>query len=419
MVEYQPPTGRRVVVTGCGVVSPVGVTTDDFWTSLVAGVSGVDHITSFDTSDLPVSIAGEVKGFDPLEFMPRTLSRRIDLFAQFAIAAAHQATQQAKLKVTDELSPRMGVYVGSAGGPSQLCIDQTIAAHERGIRAIKPYYFAASGLESATAEIAVRLQATGPSNCITTACATGASCIGDAARLIRFGFADVMVAGGSDHTVTRMDLGSGSIARALSRRNDEPTKASRPFDQNRDGFVMGSGAAVLILEDLESAQRRGAEILAEIVGYGATTDAYHITAPHPEGAGAERAIRSALAEAGVSPSEVDYINAHGTSTRLNDETEVRVLRRVFGEHLPRIPISSIKSMTGHMLGAAGAAEFVATIKVFQAGVLPPTINCDDPIDDDLDFVANASRAHTARVAVSNSFGFGGHNAVLVARAWSC
>lgn len=413
-----PP--RRVVITGRGVISPIGSTTASFWTALLEGRSGVGPITGFDASDLPTRIAGEVTDFDPADYMPRLTSRRIDRFAQFAVAVALQAVEEAKLDLSasPERLRRTGVLLGSGYGPSSLLQESALKLRDRGHRAVGPYVSAASAIDSAPGEVALRLGIQGPSGALSTACASGTSAVGEAVRAIRHGYADVMIAGGSDDAVCPVDIASACMSRALSRRNDEPQRASRPFDRARDGFVMAAGAGALVLESAEHAERRGAQVLAEVVGYGATSDAYHPTAPHPEGAGAREAMRLALADAGIGPDDIDHINAHGTSTALNDRTESESIRAVFGERATQIPISGIKSMTGHMIGAAGAVELIATVEAIRTGMVPPTVNCDDPEDASLNYVPHHPQLHATTYAMSNSFGFAGHNAVLVVRAWS-
>lgn len=407
---------RRVVITGQGVVTPIGHSVSDFWESLLQGRSGVGRITQFDASDLPVQIAGEVKGFEPTDYMPRTVSRRVDRFAQFAVAAAMQALDDAKLVINGGNSDRIGVLVGSGYGATGLLQNTALQLESRGVRSIAPWVSAASAIDSAAGEIALRLGATGPSGAVSTACASGTTSIGQAMRLIQHGEADVIFAGGSDNAVTSVDIASGATTRALSRRNDSPESASRPFDSDRDGFVMSGGAGILVLESLEHAMDRGAPILAEVIGYGETSDAHHPTAPHPEGRGAQRAMRLAMADAGVEPGEVDYINAHGTSTLLNDRTESAAIRQVFGDHAPKLAISSVKSMTGHMIGAAGSVELIATVQAIRNGVVPPTINCHNPEDPGLNYVPHVPQERKTVVAMSNSFGFAGHNAVVVVRA---
>ncbi|MEV2233472.1 beta-ketoacyl-ACP synthase II [Streptomyces phaeochromogenes] len=409
------PTGRRVVITGTGVISPIGGTSREFWDSLVAGRSGVRVITRYDPDTLPTRFAGEVVDFDARTYMPNKVGRRLDRFAQFALAAAMQAVREAGLTVTEELAPRTAVLVGTGYGAGHFTRDAVLTLRDDGRRRMNAYFASAGSSDSATVEIASWLGARGPSGAMVAACATGAICIGDAMRLIRHGYADVVVAGGSDDAVNPLDLATSANAGALSRRADRPELASRPFDRDRDGFVMGAGAGVVVLESLEHAVRRGAAVLGELAGYGVTTDAYHSTHPHPDGRDAKRAMAQALADAGVAPEEVDHISAHGTSTPLNDRIESRAIREVFGERASAIPITSIKSMTGHMIGAAGAVELIAALQTVRTGVVPPTINCDDPEDPDLDYVPHQARRHPARVVMSNSFGFGGHNAVLVVR----
>lgn len=411
------PDRRRVVITGCGVVSPIGLTVADYWSALVSGRSGIGPITRFDPDELPVRIAGEVRDFDPTAYLPRAVSRRLDTFAQYAVAASTEAVEAAKLEVDPDRPERFGVLVGSAYGPVQLIQDSAHRLAELGPRKVSPFYAAVSAADNAAGEIAIRLGAQGPSGCLTTACATGADSIGAAARQIRHGYVDVMVAGGADDSINRLDISAAAITGALSRRNYEPTRASRPFDRDRDGFVVAAGAGVVVLEEAEHALRRGAPILAELAGYAATTDTHHRTAPRPDGLAAKRTMQLALADAGATPDEVDYVNAHGTSTPLGDRAEIAAFRAVFGERAAMIPISSVKSMTGHMIGAAGAVELIATVQAIRTGTVPPTLNCDNPDDPELDYVAHRARAHRVRLALSNSFGFAGHNAVLAVRAW--
>jgi 3-oxoacyl-[acyl-carrier-protein] synthase II len=410
-----------VVVTGCGVISPVGLTVAGFWSSLLAGRSGVAEISRFDASGLPVRIAGEVRGFDPADYLPHQVSRRIDSYAQYALAAGQQAVEAAKLELTGAPAGvdggRVGVLVGAAYGPVQTIQHSVRTLDARGVRRVSPHFAAASSVDSAAGELARRLGARGPSGSVSTACATGSTCIGEAMRHIQHGYADVMLAGGADDAITELDVGSTDLAGALSRRNHEPAAASRPFDRGRDGFVMAAGAGVLVLEEAGHALRRGAPILAELAGYGSTTDVHHATAPHPEGRAAQAAMRLALADAGITAGQVDHVNAHGTGTRQGDRAELAAIRAVLGERAPQTPISAVKSMTGHLLGAAGAVELVATIESIRTGMVPPTLNCDDPEDPELDLVAHHARRHPVTVAISNSFGFAGHNAVLVVRAW--
>jgi 3-oxoacyl-[acyl-carrier-protein] synthase II len=413
--EYGPR--RRVVITGTGVISPIGLSTATFWESLLAGRSGIRRIENFEVADLPTQIAAQVRDFDPEQFMPRKVWRRIDPFAQYAMAAAIEAVEAAKIEFDEELAPRVGVQIGSGYGASTVQQQVTLGLEAKGARSIGPFTSAASAIDNAAGEVAIRFGAKGPSGAISTACASGTSAIGEAMRWIQYGACDVVLAGGSDDSVTRSDIASACSARALSRRNDDPEHACRPFDKERDGFIMAAGAGVLVLEEAERAMRRGAPILAELVGYGASTDAYHPTAPHPEGAGAQQALRAALADARIDPSEVDYINAHGTSTKLNDRIETLAIRQVFGDHATRVPISSTKSMTGHMIGAAGAVEAIAAVHAIRDGVVPPTVNCFDPEDTEVNYVPHTPQEHKVDIAMSNSFGFAGHNAVAIVRAW--
>ncbi len=409
------PAGRRVVITGTGVISPIGLTTREFWDALVAGRSGIRVISRYDPDTLPTRFAGEVVDFDARTYMPNRVGRRLDRFAQFALAAAMQAVQEAGLTVTEDLAPRTAVVVGTGYGAGHFTRDAVLTLRDSGRRRMNAYFASAGSSDSATVEIASWLGARGPSGAMVAACATGAMCIGDAMRLIRHGYADVVVAGGSDDAVNPLDLATSANIGALSRRTDRPERASRPFDRERDGFVMGAGAGVVVLEAEEHAIRRGATVLGELAGYGVTTDAYHSTHPHPDGRDVRRAMTEALADAVLRPEDVDHISAHGTSTLLNDRIESGAIREVFGERAPAIPISSVKSMTGHMIGAAGAVELIAALQTVRTGVVPPTINCDDPEDPELDYVPHRARRHDARVVISNSFGFGGHNAVLVVR----
>ncbi|GLZ06507.1 3-oxoacyl-[acyl-carrier-protein] synthase 2 [Actinomadura sp. NBRC 104412] len=417
MNSYRDRPRRRVAVTGTGVISSVGLSVEEWWESLLAGRSGIGPISGFDAGGLPVRIAAEVRGFTPPDHWPREVSRRLDRSALFALAAAEEAIAQAGLKIDPELGERTAVLVGSSDGPEAFINECQTRLRERGYRKIPAYYAATAASGIATNQIALWFGAGGPSASISTACATGATSIGEGMRLIERGDADVVIAGGCEDSISPLNVAGAAIAGALTRRNDEPERASRPFDRERSGFVYGAGAGVVVLEEGELARRRGATILAELAGYGAATDAYHLTAPHPEGLGAQRAMRRALEDAGVRPDEVDYINAHGTSTVLNDRIEVAAIRAVLGEAAVRTPVSSIKSMLGHMIGAAGAVEFIAAVQSLVTGMLPPTVNCDDPEDPEIDFVPHVPRRHDPEVVMSDSFGFGGHNAVLVARRW--
>ncbi|MFJ8913072.1 beta-ketoacyl-ACP synthase II [Amycolatopsis sp. NPDC102389] len=409
---------RRVVVTGWGAITPLGLTVEDTWSAMLAGRSGIRGIEAFDVSDLNTRIGGEVRGFDPDLYVPHKVSRRMDTYALYAMGAATQAMECAKLSIDEELAPRAGVLVGSGYGPVNYNHGVADTLRDKGPRSVSPFAQIAGAIDNAAGEISMQFGARGPSRAQSTACATGTDSLGEAARWIQFGFADVVIAGGADNCLTRGDFAGSGNARALSTRNDEPELASRPFDEERDGFVMSAGAGVMVLEEAEHALARGVPILAEIVGYGSTSDAYHWTAPHPEGAGAKAAMRAALADAGIGPSTVEYINAHGTSTPIGDEREVHAIREVLGEHALRIPVSSTKSMTGHMIGAGGAVEAIVSCLAMRDGVAPPTINCVKPLDTEMNFVAGTAQEHEISVAMSNSFGFGGHNAVLVLRKWS-
>jgi len=405
---------RRVVVTGVGVVSPVGIGPREFWKSLCEGISGVGAITRFDASSYPVRIAAEVKGFDPLQYMEKKDLKKMDLFIQYGLAAGLMSAEDARLQVTPENSHRIGVLVGAGIGGLWAIEEQHKILMSRGPSLISPHFIPSLFTNLAAGQISIRLGAKGPNSCVATACATGTHAIGDSFKIIQRGAADVMIAGGCESAITPLALAGFSAMRALSARNDDPPMASRPFDAQRDGFVMGEGAGILILEELNHALSRGVPIYAEVSGYGMSGDAYHITATPPGGEGAVRCMRSALEDAGVGPEEVDYINAHGTSTGYNDLAETQAIKAVFGDHAYRLPVSSIKSMIGHLLGAAGAVEAAATALTIKDGILPPTINYEFPDPGcDLDYVPNRARKAEVRYALSNSFGFGGTNASLI------
>ncbi|EWM11119.1 beta-ketoacyl-ACP synthase II [Kutzneria sp. 744] len=408
---------RRIVITGWGAVTPLGLTVEETWSAMLRGCSGIAELTTVDTTGLTVRIGGEVRGFNPEDYMPRTVSRRLDSFAQYAVGAAQQAVEHAKFTIGPDEADRVGVLIGSGYGAANYNQQVAHVVRDRSPRAVSPFSQVTGAIDSAVGEVTMRIGAQGPSRAQSTACATGTDSIGEAARWIRYGIADVVVAGGAESCLNRADLAGSANARALSTRNDDPTRASRPFDAARDGFVMSSGAGVLVLEELEHALRRGVPILAEVSGYGSTSDAYHLTAPHPEAIGARKAMRLALEDAGVDSSDVDYINAHGTSTPIGDEREVYAIRSVLGARASAVPVSSTKSMTGHMLGAGGAVEAIVCALAMRDSVVPPTVNLDDPLDAEMNFVPNVAQEHEVRVAVSNSFGFGGHNAVLVLSAW--
>jgi 3-oxoacyl-[acyl-carrier-protein] synthase II len=394
----------------------VGHSSEESWQAVLAGKSGVRLLTLFDPSPLPVRIAAEVKEFDPLRYIERKEARKMDRFSQLAVAAAQEAVGNARLEATPENRDRIGVLIGSGIGGLQTLENEIRLGIEKGLDRISPFFIPMMICDMASGWVSIRMGFGGPNLCVVSACATGTNALGDAAAIIRRGDADAMVAGGTEAAVTPMSVAGFAACRALSTRNEEPERASRPFDALRDGFVIGEGAAILVLEELEFARARGAPVLAEIAGYGMSADAFHITQPAPEGIGAARAMRAALADAGVRPEEVDYVNAHGTSTGPNDRNETAAVKTVFGEHACRVPMSSTKSMTGHLLGAAGAIEAMFCAQAIRDGVIPPTINLENPDPDcDLDYVPHVKREHRVNVAVSNSFGFGGHNATLVIR----
>jgi 3-oxoacyl-[acyl-carrier-protein] synthase II len=403
---------RRVVVTGLGAVAPNGIGIEDFWSNLIRGVSGIAPITRFDASKHDAQIAGEVKGFDPLQWMEKKEVRKMDLFIQYATAAAQIAYDDSGLKVTDENRERFGVVVGTGMGGIPALEESHKILLERGPGRISAYFIPSIITNMGSGQISMRFGMKGPNSCVCTACATGNHAIGDSFRIIQRGEADVMVAGGAEAVITPLTIGGFCAMKALSTRNGEPTRASRPFDKDRDGFVMGEGSGIMVLETLEHAQRRGARIYAELVGYGMSADAYHITLPAPDGA--VRSMRLTLEDAKVSPGQVDYINAHGTSTPAGDLNETQAIKTVFGEHARSLAVSSTKSMTGHLLGAAGGIESVITVLAIVRGMLPPTINYDtaDP-ECDLDYVPNTSRSAAVQYALTNSFGFGGTNASLL------
>jgi 3-oxoacyl-[acyl-carrier-protein] synthase II len=405
---------RRVVVTGVGLVSPVGIGTQANWEALRAGRSGIGPITRFDASQYSARIAGEVKAFDPLRFIEKKDVKKMDVFIQLAIAAAQFAVDDAGLKVTPEIATRVGVFIASGIGGFSTIEREHRALLEGGPRRISPFFIPAAIINLAAGQVSIRFGAKGPNSATCTACSASAHAIGDALEIIRRGRADVMIAGGSEAAITPMGVGGFAAMRALSTRNDDPSTASRPFDLNRDGFIMGEGAGVIILEELGLAQRRGAPIYAELVGYGMSADAFHITAPSEDGEGGMRVMASALDDGGVAPAAVDYINAHGTSTPYNDKLETLAIHRLFGEHASKLAISSTKSMTGHLLGAAGGLEAGITALAIKHQIAPPTINLESPDPAcDLDYVPHKARPMTIRYALSNSFGFGGTNGTLL------
>jgi len=405
---------RRVVVTGIGLVSALGIGTKETWAGLLAGQSGVTRITRFDVSGYATQIAAEVKGFDPLAFIEKKEIKKMDLFIQYAIAAAQFAMDDSGLQITETNAPNIGVYIGSGIGGFITIEREHEALLNGGPRKVSPFFIPSAIINLASGQVSIRFGAKGPNSATCTACSASAHAIGDAYEIIKRCDADAMIAGGSEAAICAMSVGGFGQLRALSTRNDEPARASRPFDKDRDGFIIGEGAGVLILEELEHARRRGAAIYAEIVGYGMSSDAYHMTAPSEDGDGARRVMAMAVRKAGVAPSDVDYINAHGTSTPYNDRLETLAIRNCFGEHAERLAISSTKSMTGHLLGGAGGLEAGITALAVYHQVAPPTINLDDPDPEcDLDYVPHQSRQMPIRYALSNSFGFGGTNAALL------
>ena len=405
---------RRVVITGIGLVSSLGIGTSANWASLLAGTSGVGRITKFDATDYAAQIAAEVRGFDPLQFVEKKDVKKIDIFIQYAIAAAQFAMDDAKLAVTHERAPRTGVFIASGIGGFTTIEREHKALLEGGPRKISPFFIPSAIINLAAGQVSIRFGAKGPNSATCTACSASAHAIGDAFEVIRRGDADAMIAGGSEAAITPMGVGGFAALRALSTRNDEPEKASRPFDKDRDGFIVGEGAGIVVLEELEQAIQRGAKIYAELVGYGMSADAFHITAPSEDGEGAVRVMQLAIEKAGAKPTDVDYINAHGTSTPHNDRLETLAIKRCFGDHAFKLSVSSTKSMTGHLLGAAGGLEAgIVALAVFHQ-MVPPTINLDHPDEGcDLDYVPHTSRKLPITYALSNSFGFGGTNAALL------
>lgn len=409
---------RRVVVTGLGAITPLGIGTDEYWQGLMTGRSGVNLVENFDCSAISTRIAAQVKGFNPEDYLDRKETKRMDRFAQFAAAASKMAVADAGLPITDMTRARVGVFIGSGIGGIQTFEDQHRKLIEGGMGRVSPFFIPMMIANMGTGNVAKLLGAQGPSETAVTACATSTNSIGDAYLVIKRGEADAIVAGGAEAAVTPISMAGFSNMKAMSTRNDDPEHASRPFDTGRDGFILGEGSGILILEALETAQARGAKIYAEIIGYGMSNDAYDMVHPAPEGAGAARAMTAALKSACLSPDAVGYINAHGTSTPAGDVLEVQAIKSVFGSHARRLAVSSTKSMTGHLLGAAGAIEAIATILALQKGLLPPTMNLENPDPEcDLDFVPNKPREQQVDIALSNSFGFGGHNATLVFRRW--
>ncbi len=407
-----------MVITGLGPVTPIGIGKEDFWKALISGKSGIGYISYFDTTDFSVKIAGEVSDFDPDEFIPPQKSRHMDRFTHFAIAASKLALDDAKLTIDSSIADRVGVVIGSGVGGLHTMETQHKVLLEKGPRRVSPFLVPMMICDLAAGEVSIFFGAKGPNICIVTACASGTHAIGEAFQIIKRGDGDIIICGGTEAAITPLGVAGFAACRALSGNNNKPEKASRPFDKDRDGFVMSEGAGIIILESLESAWSRDAHIYAEVVGYGSTGDAYHITAPDPEALQPARAMQLALEQANISPEEVDYINAHGTSTPYNDEFETMAIKKVFKEHAYKLVVSSTKSMTGHLLAAAGGIELIACVMAIENGIIPPTINLDnvDPkCDPGMNYVPYKAIHKNVKVAISNSFGFGGHNASLVIR----
>lgn len=409
---------NRVVVTGIGAVTPLGNDAQTTWDNIINGKSGIDFITKVDKDQFPVKVAAEVKDFDPKQYMDRREARRMDLFTQYAVAASKMAVEDANLTIDETNAERVGVWIGSGIGGMDTYEEQVRRFIDKGYRRVSPFFVPMLIPDMAAGQVSIQLGAKGINSCTVTACASGANSIGDAFKAVQRGDVDYMVTGGTESPITNMAFAGFSSMKALSM-NEDPQSSSRPFDKNRDGFVMGEGAGIIILESLDKALERGAHIYAEIIGYGATGDAYHITAPAEDGEGAARAMQMALDDANLAPDAIQYINAHGTSTEMNDKYETAAIKSVFGEHAYKLAVSSTKSMTGHLLGAAGGVESIISIKAIEEGVLPATINYETPDDVcDLDYVPNEARKESVDVVMSNSFGFGGHNATLVFRKYN-
>lgn len=405
---------RRVVVTGIGIISPLGTGIEKNWKGIIEGRSGIRRITRFDAANFPVQIAGEVPDFNPEVFIEKKEIKKMDTFIQYALAASILAVQDAGLEVTSENAERVGVYIGSGIGGLPAIEHWHTILKEKGPDRVTPFFIPMVLINLASGQVSIKFGAKGPNSCAVTACATGTHSIGDAFRIIQNGDADVMIAGGAESTISPLCIAGFSAMKALSTNNNDPQKASRPFDKNRDGFIVAEGAGILVLEDMETAKKRGARIYAEIVGYGMTSDAFHMTTPAPEGEGAARCMTAAIKSAGINPDAVDYINAHGTSTYYNDLYETMAVKKVFKDHTKKLAISSTKSMTGHLLGAAGGVEAVFTTLAIYHSIMPPTTNYDIPDPEcDLDYVPNKPKEKKIHIAISNSFGFGGTNGVLV------
>ncbi|MGM0902422.1 beta-ketoacyl-ACP synthase II [Mesobacillus maritimus] len=409
---------RRVVITGIGAVTPVGNDAETSWKNILAGVSGVGPVTRVNADEYPAKVAAELKDFNIEDFVEKKEARKMDRFTHYAVAASLMAVKDADLEINDQNADRIGVWIGSGIGGMETFEQQYENFQKRGYRRVSPFFVPMLIPDMATGQVSISLGARGFNSCTVTACATGTNSIGDAFKVIQRGDADVMVSGGAEAPITKMSF-AGFCANTALSTNQDPLKASRPFDKNRDGFVMGEGAGIVVLEDLEHALARGAKIYAEIVGYGATGDAYHITAPAPEGEGGARAMKMALNDAGLNPNDIGYINAHGTSTDYNDKFETMAIKNVFGEHAYKLSVSSTKSMTGHLLGAAGGIEAIFTALAIKEGILPPTINYETPDPDcDLDYVPNEARKQEIQAALSNSLGFGGHNATIALKKYN-
>lgn len=411
---------NRVVITGLGAVTPIGIGKDEFWKGLLEGRNGIEKITRFDPTEYGAQIAGEVKDFEPADFIDKKEAKRMDRYAQFAVAAAKMAIEDAKLDLEKENKERIGTYIGAGIGGIETMHNQYEKFFAKGPSRISPFFIPMMIANLAAGHVAIQFGLHGPSECVVTACATGTNCIGDAFRVIQRGDADAMLAGGTEASISPAAVAGFAAMKALCMdHNDDPAHASRPFDKNRSGFVMGEGAGIVMLESLEHAKARGAHIYAEVVGYGANSDAYHMTSPAPHGTYQAKCMQLALDDAGMKASEVDYVNAHGTSTHLNDEGESEAIKAVWGEAAKDVSVSSIKSMTGHLLGAAGGVEAIATALTVENDMMPPTMNYETPDEGlDLDYVPNKAKAKTVRAAMSNSFGFGGHNACLLLKKYA-
>ena len=411
---------NRVVITGLGAVTPIGIGKDEFWKGLLEGRNGIEKITRFDPSEYGAQIAGEVKDFEPADFIDKKEAKRMDRYAQFAVAAAKMAIEDAKLDLEKENKERIGTYIGAGIGGIETMHNQYEKFFAKGPSRISPFFIPMMIANLAAGHVAIQFGLHGPSECVVTACATGTNCIGDAFRVIQRGDADAMLAGGTEASISPAAVAGFAAMKALCMdHNDDPAHASRPFDKNRSGFVMGEGAGIVMLESLEHAKARGAHIYAEVVGYGANSDAYHMTSPAPHGTYQAKCMQLALDDAGIAAAEVDYVNAHGTSTHLNDEGESEAIKAVWGEAAKEVSVSSIKSMTGHLLGAAGGVEAIATALTVENDMMPPTMNYETPDEGlDLDYVPNKAKAKTVRAAMSNSFGFGGHNACLLLKKYA-